>query len=311
MKDIELECLPAWRYCQVREGEKVPFPAGWQSNPLQLTQIMTNNLGVLLGPKSAGVVALDFDGATAWTWFEETFGIDVLEQIIDTVAWTSGKDFRCQMAFSVPEDYWPLLRTQKIPTGDHEGFEFRWDRTQSILPPSRLADGRQYTWINSPSTTDLLALPENILIWWVLKCNPEPVKATTIYSPTTVDGDEVVAIYEELKRHYPVLGWDMWAKATWAACRTLGRSDGVAVMKTFWPEQQEGEYNNLLTTKTEPAKPVTLGTVITWIRRRDPNFNRAPIARKSISIKGNYYQEQIAQEIAILENEIMRRKQNG
>jgi hypothetical protein len=272
MKDIELECLPAWRYCQVREGEKVPFPAGWQSNPLQLTQIMTNNLGLLLGPKSAGVVALDFDGATAWAWFEETFGIDVLEQIIDTVSWTSGKDFRCQMAFSVPEDYWPLLRTQKIPTGDHEGFEFRWDRTQSILPPSRLADGRQYRWINTPSTTDLLALPENILIWWLLKCNPEPVPVQATTLPKT-SNEDVFKIYQELKRLYPVLGYDRWSVATWIITRELGQAEGLAVMQQFYPPDRPGAYDILFKSQ-HTGKPASIGTVIEWIRQHNPNYRK-------------------------------------
>ena len=267
MRDIELECVPAWRYCQVRDGEKIPYPAGWQNQTRLLEQIISNNLGLLLGPKSGGVVALDFDGPTAWTWYSQHFGAD----IPTTIAWSSGKDSRCQMAFQVPEEYWPLLRTLKIATGDHEGFEFRWDRTQSVMPPSSLTDGRTYTWVLPPSSTPLTILPQAILEWWVLECNPERPEIEVEYPPATEQ--EVLELASKLKLLYPTLEHKDWIRVTWAFCNTIGYEDGTALMKYYWPEQKKGEYDRL---RSESATdPVKIGTIYYMIRQRDPEFRSA------------------------------------
>ena len=51
MIDPILEHQPAWRYCRVRSGEKKPYPADWQNNPLKLLQVDSKNIGLILGPK--------------------------------------------------------------------------------------------------------------------------------------------------------------------------------------------------------------------------------------------------------------------
>ena len=277
MRDIELECVPAWRYCQVRDGEKIPYPAGWQNQPRLLEQVLSNNLGLLLGSKSGGVVALDFDGPTAWQWYSEHFGAD----IPTTIAWTSGKDSRCQMAFAVPEDYWPLLRTLKIATGDHEGFEFRWDRTQSVMPPSSLADGRCYAWVSAPSATPLSQLPQAILEWWVLECNPERLETPAVEYPPATE-QEVVALAARLKQLYPELGYEQWTRATWAFCNTVGTADGIALMRYHYPEKSAGEYDRLRS--ESPTNPVRIGTIYYMIQQRDPDFRSAaePVLREPI-----------------------------
>ena len=275
MKDIELECMPSWRYCQVRTGEKIPYPAGWQNQPRNLQQILSNNLGLLLGPKSGGVVALDFDGATAWTWYVQQFGTD----IPITIAWTSGKESRCQMAFQVPEDYWPLLRTIKVTTGEHEGFEFRWDRTQSIMPPSQLNDGRCYSWISAPSSTNIADLPEAILDWWVMECNPVTDLNENQYPP--VDEPEVIELAQQLKQLHPgPFEYDRWSRITWAFCNTIGYADGIALMRYHWPEQQAGEYNNL--NSKPPERKCTIGTVKKIIKE----LGGQPVTRHQVQYKG-------------------------
>ena len=71
MKDDILQHQPNWRYCRVRAGEKKPYPAGWQNNPLTLEQVDSENIGLILGPKGNGICAIDFDGTTAWAWLKE------------------------------------------------------------------------------------------------------------------------------------------------------------------------------------------------------------------------------------------------
>jgi hypothetical protein len=296
MRNIDLECVPGWRYCNIPVGEKGPRTAGWQNNPMTLNQINSNmNIGVLLGPISGGLVALDFDGASAWSWFEENIGCE----LPDTVMWRSGKADRCQMAFMVPEKYWAFLKTQKITTGDNEVFEFRWTGCQSVLPPSTLKDGRTYTWLASPAQYDIPELPEVALIYWLLAVNPEPAHIDIPQDILAPQGDEIVEIYQDLKRFYPELGYDRWSKATWVICRELGPVDGLAVMQYLYPEQHVGEYKNLLK-GSKPAKPATMGSVITWIRERNPEYKRMRNASQVL--------EHNRQLLQAVEEEITRRK---
>ena len=271
MKNLDLECVPTWRFCTIPHGQKGPRYAGWQTRPYTLEQIdPINNVGVLLGPLSGGLCALDFDGTTAWTWFDQQFP-DL--NMPATCAWSSGRRNRCQMAFRVPEAYWDYLKTIKIPTGEAEGFEFRWTGGQSVVPPSvHPTTQQEYFWVQAPSVTDLAELPDAILCHWLLQTNPAPATLHTDAEIPPPTGDEITRIYEDLKRFYPTLGYDRWSIATWVACRELGQTDGLAVMRYFWPEKDAGEYANLLKSNSRPAKPATIGSIITWIRQHDADY---------------------------------------
>ena len=231
-------------------------------------------MGVILGPASAGVAALDFDGTSAWSWFTEHFP-DL--EIPRTVSWASGRTDRCQMAFTVPPAYWDSLKTIKIATGEREGFEFRWTGGQSVLPPSLHPDtGQEYFWVNAPDQTDLAILPDPILCHWLLAANPAPathVAAGDLPPPTA---SEIAEIYADLKQFYPNLGYDRWCTAAWVAVRELGTGDGVALMKHLWPEQVAGEYQKLVSSANpNHSRVATIGSVIHWIRQIDPRYTPA------------------------------------
>ena len=275
MKNLELECLPSWRFCRIPRGQKGPRYAGWQTEYLTLDQIGEgHNVGVILGPASAGVAALDFDGTSAWSWFTQNFP-DL--EIPRTVSWASGRTDRCQMAFTVPPAYWDSLKTIKIATGEREGFEFRWTGGQSVLPPSLHPDtGQEYFWVNAPDQTDLATLPDPILCHWLLAANPAPathVAAGDLPPPTA---SEIAEIYADLKQFYPNLGYDRWCTAAWVAVRELGTGDGVALMKHLWPEQVAGEYQKLVSSANpNHSRVATIGSVIHWIRQIDPRYTPA------------------------------------
>jgi hypothetical protein len=273
MKNLDLECVPAWRYCQIPRGQKGPRYAGWQSKPYTLDQIdSTGNVGVLLGPVSGGLCALDFDGPSAWTWWDEHIGTP----IPTTITWASGKPSRCQMAFTVPEPYWAYIKTLKIATAEGEGFEFRWAGGQSVVPPSlHPTTGAEYFWVQAPSTTDLSDIPDAVLAYWLEQANPAPATQPSGAEISPPTGDEIAQIYEDLKRFYPVLGYDRWTVATWVACRELGDADGLAVMQYHWPEKDTGEYALLLKSRTRPTRPARIGSIIAWIREHDANYRPA------------------------------------
>lgn len=267
MKNIDLECVPAWRYCNIPRGQKGPRDPGWQRQPRLLQDIDPDgNIGVLLGPISGGLCALDFDGTSAWSWFDQT--IDVA--LPATVMWASGKTDRCQMAFAVPEAYWNYLKTTKIATGAHEGFELRWTGAQSVLPPSLHPDTKkEYFWVASPNCTDIAELPDAVLAYWLAQSNPRTEPAVLVEHPPATE-QEVVALAAELKACYPSLDYDTWIRVTWAFCNTVGYEDGIALMKYHWPEQVAGEYNKLRS-RPHNGRVCTIGTVKKLIRdRRGP-----------------------------------------
>jgi hypothetical protein len=261
MKDSELVLMPNWRYTNVTNGDKKPYPNNWQNTPLTLQQVISNNIGLQLGQHSNGTCAIDFDGELAIDYWTQTFPNHPIHNL-NTIMWTSGKEYRCQAAFTVPEMYWDVLK-RKVT----HSLEFRWGG-QSVMPPSKLHDGRQYFWINSPSTTTLQQIPDDILSHWLtLLLNDMPIiQHEKIERPKLTD-ENITQLADELKRLYPDLEYDTWIRVTWAFCNELGTSDGVAVMKYHYPESKQGEYRKFYG-KSNVGKKITIGTVIKMIKDR-------------------------------------------
>ena len=263
MKDDLLQHQEHWRYCRVRAGEKKPYPADWQNNPKVLEDIDSPNIGLMLGPLGNGICAIDFDGTTAWTWIQNQ-GVDIAG--LRSVAWTSGKTDRCQMAFWVPEEYWHVLKTKKISTGDREGFEFRWAGGQSVLPPSIHPDTHEaYYWI-IPPTEKVDDIPDDLLAVWLTLIAEEQHRHVDLEPEvglddlTDADIKEVEQELSELKQRKPKLSYDEWRTVCWAAAHHIGRTAAKIVINQYYPEQKSGEYDLLFKTWNKGKSP-TLGSL--------------------------------------------------
>ena len=127
--------------------------------------------GLRTGDTSGGLLALDVDGASAQPILEAMSGGDIPK----TVSWTSGKPGRYQLLFQVPANVaarlqnftrrvttqWLGLETAKDESGKpSELLEFRYNRCQSVLPPSRHPDTGSYRWLNSPADTSVALAPD-------------------------------------------------------------------------------------------------------------------------------------------------------
>lgn len=266
-----------WRFCNVYKNDKRPYPDDWQNCPLTLDQLDGNNYGLLSG-RHSGVLAIDFDGLWAFDWWEKTLSHIKLPE---TIMWSSGVPNRVQMAFNVDEIYWPHIKTRKFTNGlkkpDLEGIEFRFDGCQSVLPPSVHPDtGKPYEWIgNVVDAADCpLELIEYLIELNIQKqvVNNAPAKNITLDSSELEELDKVL---QEYKRIYPNLGYDQWRNTTWACITHVGHAAGIAVMQTFYPEQQAGEYDKLAKTY-KAGNTWSIGSLIKMVQEKEPSFALVP-----------------------------------
>jgi hypothetical protein len=270
MNDINLEVLQLQnaRFVAIPYGQKGPQTAGWQHNPQVLSAIPeAGNVGMLLG-KQTGIMAIDFDGHWGRKHFDSEIG--PVANVPSTVSWTSGKEGRSQMAFSVPVEYHDFLRTKKIAgeigsNGKAEGLELRWGSVQSVLPPSVHPEtGRPYIWLNSPQDVPVAELPDFVLSWWLAEVNPEPVQHKYEFVLDNTEREaKVLKCLEAIKQKQPVLGYDDWTVITWSVFNTLeyDQQRTIALMSQYWPEQNRGEYSKLLTSRYTGTRKRTIGTL--------------------------------------------------
>jgi len=286
MKDAELELLTDWRFVPIDYGSKAPKVKDWQKKHYTLDQIPQNkNLGVILGEASNGLLAIDFDGP--WTWDYWAENIKIPFDNIDTVTWTSNKPGRCQMAFTVPKEFWEFMPgkfNKSGPIGDDgkpQQLEFRWGNNetgcQSVLPPSLHPDNKTdpniyYNWVRSPSQVKVQECPVELLEWVINDRKKEEYVSEPVEYPKTAP-DDAVLLAEQLKQWYPTLDYDTWIRVTWAFCNEIGYNEGIDIMRFFYPESKKGEYKSL--SKSRPSgRKCTLGTVKKMIKDKQGAIKR-------------------------------------
>ena len=92
-------------------------------------------------------LAVDADGEAAHKLLKKLGGLP------ETVAFTSGKQGRCQYLLRVPNEYWSVFKTIKLDTkikdkdGKPQLLEFRWNSCASVLPPSVHPETGEYKWV--------------------------------------------------------------------------------------------------------------------------------------------------------------------
>jgi hypothetical protein len=180
------------------------------------------------------------------------------------------------MAFIVPEQYWPYIKTQKIVhtkdslIAEGEGFEFRWTGAQSVLPPSTLTDGREYTWLRPPRTSDIAEIPDAILAYWLnlgenkTVLNTNPIEDLNIDDIDVDKFTELSKLLERIKQLHPKPDYDTWMRIAFASASEVGNSVASVLLASVWPEQEAGEYARLLSSR-DPSRSPTIKSLMYMI----------------------------------------------
>lgn len=285
--NLEILQLQGARFVRIPRGLKGPQSADWHKYPLTLDQIdiEKDNIGIILNSSSSGIVAIDFDGFSSIDYFYKLFPNTNIDT---TVSFTSTRSGRHQRLYRIKPEYFDYLSLKQLKTGTidddgkHEQLELRFQKSnvgaQSVLPPSWVSDNkgeRTYQWLPecSPSETDIIDLPEEVLVYWLTLCNDLSTPKESVILPHT--DDMVAHLAETLQKYYPTLSYEEWIRVAWGFKHSVGDSIALDIMKYYWPERKQGEYQKLMRSQNS-GKKCTLGTIRYMIKQRGGNCAQNP-----------------------------------
>ncbi len=216
----QLDWLPPQWQLVACNGRKQPIDtqtgrllSDWpsQCSPVeQFKSLRTDQIqavGVVLGSVSGGLLAVDFDAEGYEDQFHSVFDRP-LSDLPHTVSWSSGKPGRRQMAYKVPQKYWPELRGKTLWKNkcNKTCLELRWDGHQSVVLGAH-PETRGYSWCAgcSPQELAVAEAPE-----WLL----QPLMLETRVVPPRlkegVEEDEIQRARDVLKRILPRDDYEGW-----------------------------------------------------------------------------------------------------
>lgn len=162
-------------------------------------------VGVVLGPASGGLLAVDLDGPFAAPTFREVFA-RTIEDLPKTIAWSSGLTKRLQLGYRVPQEHWPYLRGRRrwLHSGK-TSLELRWAGHQSVIAGAH-PDTSGYSWLPGHTPSDLNAADApDWLLEPLFRSPDEPIQAE--YRPTTADAGRAIHILSHIKPRDDYEGW--------------------------------------------------------------------------------------------------------
>lgn len=193
-----------WRFIPL-DGNKRPIDPetgkplkGWQNQPgYDLDGIIELNglvkaVGLPLGEKSGGVMAVDFDGPGSEEKFQEVYGRSHTE-LPPTIGTTSGKPQRRQQFFLVDLDWWEHLRGRRVwETDGTTVLELRWKGHQSVIAGDH-PETAGYRWLESsaPDQIEMATAPD-----WLLEPLGIPEQQMPQVEPTGRDAERAIAMLE-------------------------------------------------------------------------------------------------------------------
>ncbi len=271
---------------------KKPYLKQWQNNPKtisfcenEIKQGFADGYGLITGN---GLLAIDFDGCNA---HKIALAIGKWLVTIDTLAWSSGKPSRKQILVRIPEhrlnDFEKLSRKPLTSFGNveavkNEQLEIRYNRCQSVLPPSSHPETNGYHWLRETEIVQLNDYQCNCILSAIDTDNQSNTKQ---YQELT-DSQQLKLIQQSLEfiksdnyHNWILVGmalknsgydfslWDKWSsnstKYKIGECEKKWQSfngSGTTLGTLFWLAKQHGfdfdrwKRDNRKTTKTKLEK---------------------------------------------------------
>lgn len=207
----ELELLPDEWGLVVVDGRKRAYQDDWPNKPLSKEQAAAEiragrakAVGAISGPVSGGLLFVDHDGISATDRLEK-LGLP-LSDLPRSIAFTSGRDGRFQVAYKVPEEYWQSLRNRKTfytgkldDEGKREQLDLRWNGHYSVVIGAHpLTSGYRWLKDRGPSETGVAEAPIGLveLLLHEQRPDPEPLLAIA----RSVDEPGVIPLLEMITR---------------------------------------------------------------------------------------------------------------
>jgi hypothetical protein len=181
----QLQALPDdWALVAVGNNKR-PYQPNWQNSPLTKEQAAAEiragrakAIGVIAGPASGGLLFVDHDGISA-TEVLERIGAP-LRELPKSVACTSGRDGRFQIAYRVPEEFWPAMLGRRViksgkqdAEGKAEQLELRWVGCQSVVIGAHPTTSG-YRWLKGRAPHEQNLAPAPMVLIEQLLDTPEP-----------------------------------------------------------------------------------------------------------------------------------------
>lgn len=170
----------------------------WLTSPVpSMAQLLRAPAVGLRTGQISQTLCLDFDGPEAWETFREVFGGDAERLLPRSVAWTSGKPGRCQVAFHIPASAFPLLEGKRRKIGS---LELRWEGAQSVLLGHHPETG-SYRWMEgkAPWQCELATFPLELLAL-VPAVNARPTQVGRHVAPHVVASPHVAGLVVPLEQ---------------------------------------------------------------------------------------------------------------
>lgn len=195
--------------------------AQWQEQPgydvdgLAQLNGYVKAVGLILGPQSGGVLAVDFDGPDAPAKFQEAYGRHATD-LPPTVGVTSGKPCRGQRLFQVDQDWWPHMRGRHVWKQNGEVcLELRWAGHQSVIAGAH-PETKGYSWLpqSSPSERKVAMAPD-----WLL----EPLLHSEVHAEAIEPSSDDAKRAIEMLQHIDPLSradYDSWLEVGMALFHT-------------------------------------------------------------------------------------------
>ncbi len=218
----ELDSLPESFRLVPCDGEKRPIDPvtgnglqNWTQRPFSVEQFKklsrehVRAAGLLLGPVSGGIIAVDFDASGYELLFSRIYLGKQISDLPKSMSWTSGKPGRKQIAFKVPSQMWEQIRNRCSWKNNHAetAFELRWRNVQSIILGAH-PDTHGYRWCDGcgPSEIDIAEAPA-----WLL--SPVKKQQRSYSNLTGSDQDLVISrAREALALISPRNSYDEWLR---------------------------------------------------------------------------------------------------